>query len=402
MLRTSWSRLSSKKGPLRVLIYSHFFAPSIGGVESIVQSLATGLARLATPEGRPEFQVVLVTQTSKGSFDDEALPYRVVRRPGRLALIKMIRECDVLHVSGPAVLPLVLANLFRRPVALEHHGFQAVCPNGQLFMESRRAGCPGYFMAGEHLECMKCNSGQGWLVSVRLWFLTFIRRFLASRAQANISPTKWLGSILQLPQIVHIPHGLEARGAPLSGESGLNASPRIVFQGRLVSTKGADILLEAARLLTEHGCPVELVVIGDGPERRRLEAMTRQPSLMGKVRFAGVLAPPELEIQLAAATLVVVPSLGGEVFGLVVAENMLRGLPLVVSDLGAFVEVLGDSGAVFRAGDAQDLSRCLEALLSDPEKQAAMRIAARRRVQEIFPLEQMIHQHAALYRQIIA
>lgn len=387
---------------MRLLIYTHFFAPSVGGVESIVQLLATGLARLATPEGRPEFQVVLVTQTGRGSFDDEALPYRVVRRPGRLALLKLIRECDVLHVSGPAVLPLLLANLFRRPVALEHHGFQAICPNGQLFMESRHAGCPGHFMAGEHQECLKCNSGQGWLASARLWFLTFIRRFLASRAKANVSPTKWLGGILQLPQIVHIPHGLQARGASVSPESGLKASPRIVFQGRLVSTKGADILLKAASLLTEHGCPVELVLIGDGPERRRLESMASRPPLTGTVRFAGVLAASELEIQLAAATLVVVPSLGGEVFGLVVAENMLRGLPLVVSDLGAFVEVLGDSGAVFRAGDAQDLSRCLEALLRDPEKQAAMRMAARRRVQEIFPLEQMIHQHAALYRQIVA
>lgn len=386
---------------MRLLIYTHFFAPSVGGVESIVQLLATGLARLATPEGHPEFQVVLVTQTSRGGFDDEALPYRVVRRPSRLALLKLIRECDVLHVSGPAVLPLVLASLFRRPVALEHHGFQAICPNGQLFMESRRAGCPGHFMAGEHLECLRCNSGQGLSASARLWFLTFIRRFLAARANANVSPTRWLSGLLQLPQIVHIPHGVQARGVSVSRESGPKAFPRIVFQGRLVSTKGADILLKAASLLTERGCRVELVLIGDGPERRRLESMARRPPLTGTVRFAGVLAPPELEIQLAAATLVVVPSLGGEVFGLVVAENMLRGLPLVVSDLGAFVEVLGDSGAVFRAGDAQDLSRCIEVLLSDPEKQAAMRIAARRRVQEIFPLEQMIHEHAALYRQIV-
>ena len=382
---------------MKLLIYSHFFAPSIGGVESIVQSLAAGLSGVVGPRGVPEFEVIVVTQTSREQFDDEVLPFRVIRRPGRLALFRLIRECDIVHVSGPALLPLALATVLGKPAVLEHHGFQAICPNGQLFVESSHATCPGHFMAGRHLRCLRCNSDQGRIASARMWVLTFIRRFFAARVQANISPTNWLAGMLHVPRTVPIPHGLETWRVP-HRESVRRDQPLIVYQGRLVSTKGADILLQAASALLEQGYAIELLLIGDGPERARLESLAARPPLTGKVRFAGRLSPDDLERQLSQATVVVVPSLAGEVFGLVVAENMLRAVPLIVSDLGAFVEVAGDSCAVFRTGDASDLSRRLKSLLDDPGQRTAMGIAARRRVLEMFSIDKMVERHAELYR----
>lgn len=385
---------------MKLLIYSHFFAPSIGGVESIAQSLATGLSRITEPRGIPEFQVTVATQTSREQFDDEVLAFRVIRRPGRLTLFRLIRQCDVLHVSGPAILPLALATLLGKPCVLEHHGFQAICPNGQLFVEASRAQCPGHFMAGRHLKCLQCNSNQGWIASARMWFLTFIRRSLAARVQANVSPTAWLAGMLRVPRIVPIPHGLETWRVPRPTELLRRDHPLILYQGRLVSTKGAEILLQAAGTLLEHGHAIELLLVGDGPERARLESIAARPPLTGKVRFAGRLSPEDLERQLSQATIVVVPSLAGEVFGLVVAENMLRGVPLIVSDLGAFVEVAGDSCAVFRAGDASDLFRRLKSLLDDPELRTAMGIAARRRALEMFSAAEMVGRHAELYHEI--
>jgi len=383
---------------VRLLIYSHFFAPSVGGVESIVQSLATGLSGITDPRGIPEFQVTVATQTSREQFDDKALPFQVIRRPGRLGLFKLIRQSDVLHVSGPALLPLAFATLLGKPAVLEHHGFQAICPNGQLFIESNLAGCPGHFMADRHLKCLQCNSDQGWITSARMWFLTFIRRTLAARVRANVSPTDWLAGMLDLPRIVPIPHGLETRHFAHSRELAHRDQPLIVFQGRLVSTKGADILLRAASNLLEQSYAIELLLIGDGPERARLESIAAKPPLKGKVRFAGRVPPADLERQLSQATVVVVPSLSGEVFGLVVAENMLRAVPLVVSDLGAFVEVIGESRSVFSTGDVGDLTRRLKSLLDDPEQRTAMGIAARHRALEMFSIEKMVGRHADLYR----
>jgi len=57
---------------MKLLIYSHFFAPSIGGVESAVLSLAGGLPELRIPNGDPEFEVTLVTYTPAGDFDDRS------------------------------------------------------------------------------------------------------------------------------------------------------------------------------------------------------------------------------------------------------------------------------------------------------------------------------------------
>jgi hypothetical protein len=44
----------------------------------------------------------------------------------------LIRRANVVHLAGPALLPLLLARLFRKPVVVEHHGYQAICPNGSV------------------------------------------------------------------------------------------------------------------------------------------------------------------------------------------------------------------------------------------------------------------------------
>lgn len=385
---------------MKLLIYSHFFAPSVGGVETVVRSLAAGLASLKTAAGAKEFEVTVVTQTSRGEFSDETLGFAVIREPGMFRLAKLIRDSDLMHLAGPALGPLVLAKILRKPVVLEHHGFQVLCPNGQLLIERHGTPCPGHFMAGHHVQCLKCNSGRGWLTSLRLWVLTFMRRLLASRVQANVTPTQWLGGLLELPAVAHVPHGLEPRPDYGVQRSASREPFRIVFQGRLVSTKGVETLLEAARLLGKETFSFELVIIGNGPDRGRLESMAAGPPLAGKVRFAGRLGASELEGEILRADVVVVPSLGGEVFGLVVAENMQRGLPVVASDIGAFVEVLGNSGVTFRTGDAADLARTLKGILEDPSRRVELGGSARRRAQDAFGLSEMIEGHAALYRQL--
>ena len=120
------------------------------------------------------------------------------------------------------------------------------------------------------------------------------------------------------------------------------------------------------------------------------------------VRFTGRLDTAGLESTFANADIVVVPSLGGEVFGLVVAENMSRGLPVVASDLGALTEILGDAGFTFRVGDATELARQLGHLLDDSTLGLSLGVRARQRVIQRYPLSQMIDAHACLYRQICA
>ena len=384
---------------MRLLVYSHYFPPSIGGVETIVLSLARGLAGLRDSNGAAQFEITVVTQTPAGDYEDSTNPFCTIRQPGIVQLWKLIRNSDVVHIAGPALAPLVLSFITGKPFVVEHHGFQTICPNGQLLIEPAGTPCPGHFMAGRHPECFRCNSAQGWFASRKLWLLTFVRRFLCARAATSITPTQWLGGLLHLPHVAAIPHGLEVvEAAPRPEASG--APPVFAFQGRLVSTKGVRLLFEAARILRGQNRSFELLIIGDGPERASLERFARESQIDEQVRFAGRLNGTQLDAELSQAFAVVVPSLGGEVFGLVVAENMLRALPVLASDLGAFTEVLGDTGLTFRTGDATALASSLSRLLDDPSFAADLGQRARRRALDFCDKSRMIEEHARVYQDV--
>jgi glycosyltransferase involved in cell wall biosynthesis len=288
-----------------------------------------------------------------------------------------------------------------KPVVIEHHGFHTICPTGQLIIERTNVPCPGHFMAGRHLECLRCRSNDNWLGSTKLWLLTFVRRFLCARAAANIMPTEWLSGLIHLPNAISVPHGIETI-VPCIEPAHPSFLPLIIFQGRLVTTKGLPILLEAASILRSEHREFEVLVIGDGPERQALQDLAEKLQLSSCVRFVGRLAAAEVDSAFAKASVVVLPSLGGEVFGLVLAENMLRGLPIIASDLGCFVEVLGDGGLTFRVGNANDLASQLASLLDDPALASRLGGRARQRVFDLYRRRDMIEAHARLYRQLYA
>jgi len=382
---------------MKLLLYSHFFAPSVGGVESIMLSLARGLTEVRTLGGLNEFDLSLVTETPAEEFDDRLLPFRVYRRPSLYQLLNMILSSDLVHIAGPSLSPLLLGWLSRKPVVIEHHGFQTICPTGQLLIEPSGTPCPGHFMAGRHLECLRCRSNNNWLASWKLWLFTFVRRFLCARVAANIMPTEWLSALTHLSNSVSIPHGIEMLAQ--DSESPLEP-PRIIFQGRLVTTKGLPVLLEAAAILHSENRAFEVLVIGDGPERLAIQELTEKLQLSSCVHFAGRTAAADLESLFAKASIVVVPSLGGEVFGLVLAENMSRGLPVVASNLGSFAEVLGGTGLTFRVGDSKDLATQVARLLDDSALASLLGGRARKRILDRYLRNHMIEAHARLYRRL--
>src|SRR5580700_7563566 len=163
---------------MRILIYSHAFAPKIGGVETYVMLLAQGLARVSTPAAGETVQVTVATPTAGDGMDDAALPFRVVRRPGFFALLKLFWEADVIHLAGPSFLPMLMGLALRKPVVVEQHGYQAVCPNGLLLYEPTKTICPGHFIARRFKKCLGCNAkNDGWAKSTTKLLLTIPRRW---------------------------------------------------------------------------------------------------------------------------------------------------------------------------------------------------------------------------------
>ena len=382
---------------MRLLIYSHFFVPSVGGVETVVRSLATGLAEIRTPAGGEAHEVIVVTNTPNPEAAEASTPYRIVRQPAPDEFRRLVTASDLVHVAGAAIPAIREALRTGKPVVVEHHGFQTICPTGQLLQEPQDQPCPGHFMKGNHGACLKCRKEGSFYGSFRLWLLTFYRRYLCRRVDVNIVPTAWLGEQLKLPRMRTVPHGLPSAQqlVRIGGDR-----QTIVFVGRLVTTKGVGLLLESARRLKAQKYRFELNLIGGGPEREKLESLAKEWQLSPEIKFLGPIPNERLSEHLGEAAVVVVPSLGGEVFGMVVAENMLRGLPVIASDLGSFAEVLGNPDQTFRTGSADDLTRQLASILDNPALAASWAEMGRQRVLEHLTERQMIENHEKIYREV--
>jgi glycosyltransferase involved in cell wall biosynthesis len=155
----------------------------------------------------------------------------------------------------------------------------------------------------------------------------------------------------------HLPHFLPDADGPSNGGAP-HARPYVLFVGRLERLKGAHVLVEAFR--GYHG--LDLLVAGDGEEREELE---RLAAGLEHVRFLGHVPQGELDALYRGATALVVPSVGYEVFGLVVLEAFARRTPAVVNDLGALPELIHDSGGGLVYRTPEELVAAIEQLRTD-------------------------------------
>jgi glycogen synthase len=156
--------------------------------------------------------------------------------------------------------------------------------------------------------------------------------------------------------------------------------------GRMVPKKGFDVLLRAH---AKDPSRSQLTLIGEGPERERLEQLARTLGMNGEVRFRGNQDHAQVMEEMAAAEVVAIPSLQ-EPFGLVALEAMILGKPIVASRVGGLPEVLeGTDALLVTPGDANELSVTIDKvrarLRDDPNfggrnRELAQRFSARQMV----------------------
>jgi glycosyltransferase involved in cell wall biosynthesis len=152
----------------------------------------------------------------------------------------------------------------------------------------------------------------------------------------------------------------------------------VLYVGKLIAHKAPATVIEACARLPHR---IRVLVAGDGPLRVDMQAAAgrRVP-----LTVLGFLNQTELPLAYGAADVLALPSLE-EPWGLVVNEAMCNGLPVVASTrVGARLDLVapGVTGAVFRAGDADDLARALEPLLSSGETRRWRGEAALRRMDD--------------------
>jgi glycosyltransferase involved in cell wall biosynthesis len=334
-----------------------------GGTERYVSTL-----RSALQSSGDEVHLLTSSAGSRAGGTAEHVAYGSRTRAGR-ALTQVVNpvaaravrraveafQPDVAHVHmfmsflSPAILPA----LGRAPTVLTLHDYRAVCPAGWNMLPDgspcrhspgvvcRRAGCisrlrrareaPRYAYA-EHAmrDVARILTDSEWM-----------RESLASKGiDADV-----------LPPTVAAPRRFTHRRGP---------NPVFVYAGRLDAEKGVrDLILAFAAARSAHPA-ARLRVCGDGSERRWLQTLAADRGLGGSVEFATGMRP-DWWGALADAWALVVPSRWHEPFGLVAVEAIVRGVPVIASDVGGLRETVvhGVTGLLYPREDEAALTRCL-------------------------------------------
>jgi glycosyltransferase involved in cell wall biosynthesis len=173
----------------------------------------------------------------------------------------------------------------------------------------------------------------------------------------------------------------------------------VLFVGRLVPYKGVDVLIEAMR-----DVPGVALLVGDGSQRRTLEARANALGISDRVRFLGEVDDDELAALYRACDVFVLPSVSRqEAFGVVQVEAMAAGKPVVSTALGtgvSWVNQNGKTGLVVPPRDADALREALARLIGDDSLRAAMGAAGALRARSTFAVESMIDATITLYREL--
>jgi len=328
---------------LKILLLSNNFYPDIGGIEINSEILATEFVKAG-------HQVRIITWTADGQ--ENRFPFRVVRKPGKMDLIREHSWADVVFENNPC-LRLTWPNVF--------------------------LGKPSVIALNTWVS--RVDGRTGWQdVLKTLWF----RRAKDIIAVSDALRRKnWEKAI-----VISNPY----RADLFKENKQIKRDIDLVFLGRLVSDKGADLAIEALHQLAQEGAQsgepevgYRLTIIGDGPEAPALRALAAKYGLEGKINFQGALRGKELVDCLNQHKLILVPSRWEEPFGNVALEGMACGCIPVVSDGGGLPDAIGRAGMIFKRGDAEDLVRCIREIFQSSELEGRLRKEAREHLLEHHP-----------------
>ena len=173
----------------------------------------------------------------------------------------------------------------------------------------------------------------------------------------------------------------------------------VVSVGRIIPWKGLDVLARAVAQLADEGTNVRWLVVGEGAGKPGLEALVHALGIADRVRFVGQVESPER--YLAAADVLVQPSLRPEPLGRAVQEAMAVGCPVVASAHGGLVEIVhhGETGFLVPPGQPLAIAEAVAQLASDPGRRAEMARNARAHALAAFSLDAQVETTIRCYEQ---
>jgi len=394
------------KLPLRVLVVNRgvFRVPpesSGGGAEKHGYYLANNLAALG-------HRVHFVTKTRSGSlYDSHVKVHAVPPRRGVIPPKTSFKGWVFKHVFGNILsleisLRLILRERFRFNVIHCHSALTA------LFLSA---------IVGRKIPIVyTMHDSSPWIATYRGRVERWIRKavyvglevpclrhvdMVVAVSPALVTEAKrWKVSGTK---VRYIPNGIEPNGSPSSVQSLARdvKQPLGLFVGQLVPRKGLDVLFEAITKLRNDDA--KFLIVGEGPERGKLERLSQRVGITARVHFAGYVGQDRLDDYYSQASFFVYPSMA-ESFGFALFDAMSHGLPTVASDLKAYDGILrsGENSLLFEAGNSDELAIRMDELLQNPTLQSSLSNKGEMLVKQRFNWTEIASDVADTYFEVIS
>jgi glycosyltransferase involved in cell wall biosynthesis len=283
---------------------------------------------------------------------------------------------NIYHHLSPSVLrPLAAAGT---PAVMTLHDYKLACPSYQLLDHGAicEACLGGNFLHATMRRCKDGSLAASLLVTVE----AFAHRLTNAYGAVDrfIAPSRFLAAKMAEARVFpdrmrHVNHFVDLAAIPARTEPGVG----FVFAGRLSPEKGVDVLIDAiGRAGGTH-----LQVLGEGPERERLEGQAAEVA-PGRVEFRGRVTKSEVQEAMASALAVVVPSRWYENQPMTAIEAMAGGTALIGTRLGGIPELVDDgvSGLLVGHDSPDELAEALCSLQGAPDRALEMGREARARI----------------------
>lgn len=297
---------------MNILIFTTAFHPSIGGLESQTLTLAYEFLK----EGHNVKVVTLQFQASAITSTESKLQNISIHYcPNLLKKLQLLMWCDILYMPNISLNGIWLLFLYPfKKWVVSHNGF---------YLSNRRS------------------------------IKTRIKLLMIKFASHNITVSKSVASYINTKStIIYNCYDNEVFKIYKDEERIYD----FVFLGRLVSQKGCDSLIEACTCLKES---FTLNIIGDGPERVKLEKMVHDLDLKINIKFLGILEGVYLARMLNRHKIMVIPSKEKEGFGIVALEGLACGCRIIAADAGGLSEAVNGFGKIFKMRDQSKLESLL-------------------------------------------
>ncbi|TAH27135.1 MAG: glycosyltransferase family 1 protein [Cytophagales bacterium] len=370
---------------MKILIYSHVFYPSIGGIEIVSATLADYLVKNG-------YQVTVVTSTPSQTKD--LFPYQVIRQPSFLQKLKLVKTHDIIHSNGASMALFFYAKLLRKPFLWTHGGYQLSCIDGLGWVNGEEAPLNPRDSIHYHFKKF------GFKHAFKEGFKLYLRRWVGKKVDANIAITHWVAQRQALPNqvVIYNPFPLEhfyniTRSAITPFD--------FIYVGRLVSEKGLPTLIDAFHQLSINlpNTKLSLAIVGDGDWRSKIELKVKDLQLSQEITFWGKKSGTDLYDIISKAKIAIVPSLWEEPMGGVAIELMAAGKNMIVSKNGGLAECVGKAALTFDNGNSQQLAEQMKTLYLDKTLQENQLLLLSKQLEQFNP-NNLTKQYIKLYKKV--